>query len=123
MGKVKGVAALGVGLVQATRLIEKIGPDVVVGFGGYPSVPAVYVAQRKKIPTVIHEQNAVLGKANVFLAPKADRIALSMHKVEGMDEADAVRAIVTGNPVRSEISALYTKPYPHIDHDDTLRVL
>lgn len=122
MGKVKGVAALGVGLVQATRLIEKIGPDVVVGFGGYPSVPAVYVAQRKKIPTVIHEQNAVLGKANVFLAPKADRIALSMHKVEGMDEADAVRAIVTGNPVRSEISALYTKPYPHIDHDDTLRV-
>lgn len=121
-GKVKGVAALAVGLVQATRLVEKLKPDVVVGFGGYPSVPAVYVAQRKRIPTVIHEQNAVLGKANVFLAPKADRIALSMPKVEGMEEADAVRAVVTGNPVRSDVAELFTKPYPQIEPDGDLRV-
>lgn len=121
-GKIKGAAALGVGLVQATRLIEKLKPDVVVGFGGYPSVPAVYVAQRKKIPTVIHEQNAVLGKANVFLAPKSDRIALSMPKVEGMEETDVVRAVVTGNPVRSDVAELFTKPYPHIEPDGTLQV-
>ncbi len=121
-GKVKGIARLGVGMVQARGLIEKLKPAVVVGFGGYPSVPTVYMAQRKNIPTVIHEQNAVLGRANVFLSPKADRIALSMTYVEGLDEADAVRAVVTGNPVRDDIADLYTKPYPVLDTDGPLKI-
>ena len=62
-GKVQGATALGVGMVQARRLVDRLKPAVVVGFGGYPSVPAVYAAQRKQIPTIIHEQNAVLGRA------------------------------------------------------------
>lgn len=121
-GTIKGVAALGLGLVQAKMLVDKIKPDVVIGFGGYPSVPAVYAAQRKGILSVIHEQNAVLGRANVFLAPRADRIALSLAQVEGMEEADAVRAVVTGNPVRDEIAELYTKPYPIVAMDGTLKI-
>jgi len=123
MGKVKGMAALGVGIAQAAKLLGRLSPAVVVGFGGYPSVPAVYIAQRKHIPTIIHEQNAILGKANGFLAPRADRIALSMGHVAGLDEVDAVRAVVTGNPVRDEIAALYSKPYPAVMPDGALRIL
>ena len=78
MGKIKGLANLGVGFLQARKLIAEQKPDIVVGFGGYPSVPAVYMAQKLKIPTIIHESNAIIGKANAFLAPKAERIALSL---------------------------------------------
>jgi UDP-N-acetylglucosamine--N-acetylmuramyl-(pentapeptide) pyrophosphoryl-undecaprenol N-acetylglucosamine transferase len=122
LGKIKGASALGIGFVQARRLIEKVKPSVVVGFGGYPSVPAVYAAQRKNIPTVIHEQNAVLGRANVFLAPRADRIALSLAHVDGLEETDAVRAVVTGNPVRDEIAELFTKPFPQIKTDGPMKI-
>ncbi len=120
--KIRSVLALGMGFYQARKLLSDLKPAVVVGFGGYPSVPAVYAAQTKKIPTVIHEQNAILGKANVFLAPKADRIAVAWAHVEGLDNTDESRAIVTGNPVRPDISGLYNKPYPTIEQDGVLRI-
>ena len=108
--------------MQARKLIDKVKPSVVVGFGGYPSFPAMYAAQKKNIPTILHEQNAVLGKANAYLAPKTDRIALSWNNVGGMDESDAVRSVMTGNPVRPDIAALYNKAYPAIDQDGELRI-
>ena len=120
--KIRSVLALGMGYYQARKLLSDLKPAVVVGFGGYPSVPAVYAAQTKKIPTVIHEQNAILGRANVFLAPKADRIAVAWAHVEGLDNTDESRAIVTGNPVRPDISGLYNKPYPTIEQDGVLRI-
>jgi UDP-N-acetylglucosamine--N-acetylmuramyl-(pentapeptide) pyrophosphoryl-undecaprenol N-acetylglucosamine transferase len=122
LNKIKGVAAMGAGRLQAGRLIEKLSPDLVVGFGGYPSVPAMHAAQSKNIPTIIHEQNAVLGKANAFLAPKAERIALSIPYSGGVDKADAVRTVITGNPVRTEIADLYTKPYPALERDGVLKI-
>ncbi len=121
-GKINGMAALGLGMVQALRLVKKLNPSVVVGFGGYPSVPAVFAAQRLGIPTVIHEQNAIIGRANAFLAPKSDKIALSLARVEGLDEPDLKRAIVTGNPVREDISRLYARPYPALHLDGDLRI-
>jgi UDP-N-acetylglucosamine--N-acetylmuramyl-(pentapeptide) pyrophosphoryl-undecaprenol N-acetylglucosamine transferase len=120
--KIKAVASLGVGYFQARKLLSDLKPSVVVGFGGYPSFPAVYAAQRMKIPTVIHEQNAILGRANVFLAPKSDRIAVAWRHVEGLDSKDEARAVVTGNPVRPDISGLYNKPYPTIEQDGVLRI-
>lgn len=120
--KLRSVLALGLGFYQARKLLSDLKPAVVVGFGGYPSVPAVYAAQTMKIPTVIHEQNAVLGRANVFLAPKAERIAVAWSHVEGLDNVDESRAIVTGNPVRPDISGLYNKPYPTIEQDGPLRI-
>jgi UDP-N-acetylglucosamine--N-acetylmuramyl-(pentapeptide) pyrophosphoryl-undecaprenol N-acetylglucosamine transferase len=122
LGKLKGLAALGVGMMQARKLIDKLKPMVVVGFGGYPSYPAVHAAQKAHIPTVIHQSDAVLGKANAMLAPKADRIALSFAHVEGLDDADRVRAVVTGNPVREDIAALFNKPYPALDHDSSFHI-
>lgn len=120
--KVKSVVDLSRGYFQARKLINKIKPAVVVGFGGYPSLIPVWVAQGKKIPTIIHESNAVLGKANVFLSKKADRIAVGLPEIAGLDESDAVRTIVTGNPVRADIAALYNKPYPAIEQDGELRI-
>lgn len=120
--KIKSVFSLGMGFFQARKLLADLKPAVVVGFGGYPSVPGIYAAQTMKIPTIIHEQNAVLGRANVFLAPKAEKIAVAWSHIEGLDNADESRAIVTGNPVRSDIAALYNKPYPTIEQDGPLRI-
>ncbi|MBI2233828.1 MAG: undecaprenyldiphospho-muramoylpentapeptide beta-N-acetylglucosaminyltransferase [Micavibrio aeruginosavorus] len=123
LGKVGGVAGVAMGIIQSMQILGRLKPAVVVGFGGYPSFPAVYAAQRKKIPTIIHEQNAILGRANAALAPRADRIALSMSHIHGLDEADVPRATVTGNPIREEIAALYSKPYPTMQADGILRIL
>jgi UDP-N-acetylglucosamine--N-acetylmuramyl-(pentapeptide) pyrophosphoryl-undecaprenol N-acetylglucosamine transferase len=123
IGKIRGVTSLGLGIVQAGRLMDRLKPAAIVGFGGYPSVPAVYAAQRRGIPSVIHEQNAILGRANVLLARRADRIALSMAHVAGLDEADAMKCSVTGNPVREEIANLFSRSYPAIEQDGVLRIL
>ncbi len=123
VGKVKGVAGLGAGMVQALQLVRKLRPSVVVGFGGYPSFPAVYAAQKLHIPTVIHEQNAILGRANAMLAPQAERIALSYYEVYGLQEIDKVRAVHTGNPVRAEIAELYNKPYAPIRTEGEVNIL
>ena len=122
VNKIQSVASLGIGFFQARKLLSDLKPSVVIGFGGYPSVPAVYAAQTMKIPTIIHEQNAILGRANVFLAPKAERVAVAWSHVEGLEGADESRAIVTGNPVRPDISALYNKPFPTIERDGSLRI-
>ena len=121
MGKFRGVANLGLGYFQAAKIIRKLKPAVVVGFGGYPSAPGVYAAQRGNVPTVIHEQNAILGKANEMLARRATRIALSLPLIAGLeDERD--RVVITGNPVRPDIAALYARPYPNIAENGTLRI-
>jgi len=122
LGKIKSVMALGVGVLQARKLVDKLKPAVVVGFGGYPSFPALHAAQKKNIPTIIHEANAVLGRANVYLAPKADRIAVAWPNISGLDESDSVRTIITGNPVRPDIAALYNKPYPVLEQEGVLRI-
>jgi UDP-N-acetylglucosamine--N-acetylmuramyl-(pentapeptide) pyrophosphoryl-undecaprenol N-acetylglucosamine transferase len=122
LAKLKGGAAMALGYMKARKLMLELKPEVVIGFGGYPSVPAVLAAQRKKIPTVIHEQNAILGKANVFLAPRAERIALSHENTLGLDNEDKFRAVVTGNPVRKGISDLFTEPYPDIQQDGAFNI-
>lgn len=123
--KISGGLKLGLGLIQAKALVKKLKPKVVVGFGGYPSFPCVYAAQNLKIPTIIHEANAILGKANKMLANKAERIALSWPPTAktGLSDVESVRAIVTGNPVRSEISALFTHPYPPLSVDQPFTIL
>ncbi len=123
MGKISGMANLGLGILKARTLLAKLKPAVVVGFGGYPSVPAVYAAQKMGIPTIIHEANAVIGKANDMLASKAERIAISLPDVSGLSDNERIRCIVTGNPVRPEIAALYTQPYPTPKPGGELRIL
>jgi UDP-N-acetylglucosamine--N-acetylmuramyl-(pentapeptide) pyrophosphoryl-undecaprenol N-acetylglucosamine transferase len=122
-GKIGGAVHLAVGVMQAIAFMVKRKPALVIGFGGYPSVPGVYAAQKLKVPTIIHEQNAIIGKANAFLATKAERIAISMPQVQGLPESDLMRTVYTGNPVRPAITALYTEPYPTRQENGKLRIL
>lgn len=102
---------LGRGLMAARRILKTIRPGVVVGFGGYPSVPPLFAARQLGIPTALHEQNAVLGRANRMLAKRVDRIATSFEKVKLLDGALAAKARFTGNPVRDVAVAAAATPY------------
>src|SRR5205823_7457274 len=108
---VYGVAEMALGIVQARRLLRRLAPDVVVGFGGYASVPTMLAATQLGIPTIIHEQNAVLGRANRLLASRVARIATGFAETAGLRPADRARAVHTGNPVRPAIAAVAATGY------------
>jgi UDP-N-acetylglucosamine--N-acetylmuramyl-(pentapeptide) pyrophosphoryl-undecaprenol N-acetylglucosamine transferase len=112
VGKAAGVAEMIVGTLVAGRLLGRLQPAVAVGFGGYPSVPTMLAAARRRIATVLHEQNALMGRANRLLAPRVTRIATSFPQVQGLKAADVARIGFTGNPVRLEIVKLRDLPYP-----------
>jgi UDP-N-acetylglucosamine--N-acetylmuramyl-(pentapeptide) pyrophosphoryl-undecaprenol N-acetylglucosamine transferase len=101
-----GLAELAAGAVQARRLLRRLAPQAVIGFGGYPSVPTMLAAASLGLPTLIHEQNAVLGRANRLLAPRVRRIATGFPETAGLRPADQTRAVHTGNPVRPAILAV-----------------
>lgn len=122
-GKLRMVTEIGIGTLQAGRLLRRIRPALVVGFGGYPSVPTVFAAQRMGIAAILHEQNAVLGRANRMLAHRARMICTSFEDVRGVDAADRARLTRTGNPVRPAIVALRDRPYPEITAGGPLNLL
>jgi len=99
------LALLAVGTAKAWSLIGQIRPAAAVGFGGYPTVPPLYAATLRGIPTVLHEQNAVMGRANRFLAPRVSAIATGFAQVQRMAPALLAKATVTGNPVRPAVIA------------------
>jgi UDP-N-acetylglucosamine--N-acetylmuramyl-(pentapeptide) pyrophosphoryl-undecaprenol N-acetylglucosamine transferase len=99
------------GVMQARTAFKVLDPAIVVGFGGYPSLPALLAALSTKRPTVIHEQNAVLGRVNRFLADKVDAVACTFPTLEKATAKTRARVHVVGNPVRPEIRALYDQPY------------
>ena len=109
--RLRNFVRLGLGFMQSRSLLRRLRPAVVVGFGGYPSIPPLAAAQRAGIPTLLHEQNAVMGRANRFLAKRAARLALSFEQVQFADAVPAKRRTVTGNPVRPEISAIADASY------------
>lgn len=111
VGKMKAAARMARGVVQARGLLRKTRPDLVIGFGGYPSVPAVLAAQLSGVPTLLHEQNAVLGKANALLADYARAIATSLPDTRGVKAKNAAKIVNTGNPVRDAIAAARDAAY------------
>lgn len=82
-------------------------PDVVIGFGGYPSAPPVLAAQLLRIKAVLHESNAVMGRANKLLTKMARYVATGFEEVKGL----TAKQVVVGNPVRPEIQALFYEKY------------
>jgi len=103
---IRALAELALGAIQARQLLRRLAPAGVIGFGGYPSVPTMLAAVYLGLPTLVHEQNAVLGRANRLLAPRARRIATGFPETAGLRFADRVRAVHTGNPVRPAILAV-----------------
>lgn len=119
----KGLAAIWRGRAMALRLFESFQPACVVGFGGYPALPALLAARAAKIPTVIHEQNAVLGRVNRLLAKRVDAIATAYMEVERLDPKLWAKVHRVGNPVRAEVLALRGEPFPSFSDDSLFRVL
>jgi len=112
----KTLGQLGKGFIRARRLLEMVQPHVVIGFGGYPTLPPIMAARSLGIPTIIHEQNAVMGRANRLLSRFADAIALSFTPTKYLRRSAEKRAQVTGNPVRDAVIAYrkvsYSPPEP-----------
>ena len=119
VGIVRGLFRIEAGVRQARAAFQRLRPAVVVGFGGYPSLPALLAAKGLRLPRLIHEQNAVLGRVNRFLSPRVNAVACAFPTLE--KAPPRLKPIVVGNPVRPEIEALYGEPYTEPFH--TLRLL
>ena len=83
-----------------------------MGFGGYPTVPPVLAATQLKVPTILHEQNAVMGRANRFLARRVQALAKGMDNLAIANPAVAAKAVLVGNPIRPMVLEAAALPYP-----------
>jgi UDP-N-acetylglucosamine--N-acetylmuramyl-(pentapeptide) pyrophosphoryl-undecaprenol N-acetylglucosamine transferase len=123
VAKAIGVAELILGVLDARRILKKLDRAAVVGFGGYPSVPTLIAASRLGLPTIIHEQNALLGRANRLLAPRVRRIATSFRETAALRPGDLDKIVLTGNPVRPAIAAMRETPYSALGGEGSIHLL
>lgn len=123
VGWLKALSAVARGRGQAKRLYREHRPDAVVGFGGYPAFPSLLAASSMKIPTVLHEQNAVLGRVNRLLAGEAEALGTAYDQVDRLKTKYAAKTVLVGNPVRAEIAKLGELPFPPFDEFAPLKIL
>ena len=119
----KGARAVAQGRSMALRLYDSFQPSAVVGFGGYPSLPAILASTSAGIPTVVHEQNAVLGRVNRLLSGRVDAIATAYPDVQRLKPKHEGKVHLVGNPVRAGVLSLRDEPFPAFGEDGLLRVL
>jgi len=119
----KAGVAITRGVVQARAAFQRLDADVVVGFGGYPSAPALVAAITQGRPTLIHEQNAVLGRTNRLLASYVRAVASSFPTLERAPIKVQRQAKVVGSPVRADIGALFDGAYSPPTADGPIHVL
>ncbi len=110
------------GVVVSFSMLGKVKPDAVIAFGGYPSFPPFLAASLRGIPGMLHEQNAVMGRANRALARFAKILALQFEHTKGTDGFGGAK-IVTGNPVRDRVIEVAHIPYPSIGENSALKLL
>jgi UDP-N-acetylglucosamine--N-acetylmuramyl-(pentapeptide) pyrophosphoryl-undecaprenol N-acetylglucosamine transferase len=122
LSKAVAIAKLAIGAWQARALIKRLKPACVVGFGGYPTAPPLVAASLLGAPAILHEQNAVMGRANRFLAGRVKRIATGFPRLEGASAEITAKAVHTGNPMRPAVIAAAQTPYPALG-DGPLRIL
>ena len=116
----KGLWSLLMGYLKARSLFKKIQPVAVVGFGGYPTLPPLLAACHLNLPTLVHEANAVLGRANGFLAPRVKKIAIGFENASVFNNQHVE---VTGNPVRPAILDAAQHPYAMCEAGDNFNLL
>ena len=119
----KGARSVLEGRKMALRLFDSFQPSAVIGFGGYPSLPSILASTSAGIPTIVHEQNAVLGRVNRLLAGRVQAIATAYPDVQRLKPAHHGKTYLVGNPVRHEVLSLRDEPFPPFDEDGLLRVL
>ncbi len=120
--RVQALGEIAQGVWQARQQLQAHQAKLVVGFGGYASVPTILAAASLRLPIILHEQNAVLGRANKLLAPFADKIATCFLRVQGMGRY-LHKITLTGNPVRAGFVAARDVPYPTLNMQTPLRIL
>jgi UDP-N-acetylglucosamine--N-acetylmuramyl-(pentapeptide) pyrophosphoryl-undecaprenol N-acetylglucosamine transferase len=111
------------GTAMARQLYETFDPAAVVGFGGYPALPALRAGFKSRIPTVIHEQNAVLGRVNRLVAGRVDAIATAYPNVQRLRSKFDGKTFLVGNPVRDIVRDIRSQPFPDLGPDSIFRVL
>jgi UDP-N-acetylglucosamine--N-acetylmuramyl-(pentapeptide) pyrophosphoryl-undecaprenol N-acetylglucosamine transferase len=119
----KAAMAVLKGRRQARALYRNFRPDAVVGFGGYPAFPALLAASAERIPTILHEQNAVLGRVNRMLAGEAEAIATAYPEVDRLKAGYKSKVALVGNPVREAVARLGEVPLPPFDEVAPLKIL
>ena len=119
--RLMALLSLGLGLVDAWRALGRIDPSVVVGFGGYASAPTMLAARLRRLPAMLHEQNAVLGKANRLVLGGVARVGTSFAETRGLENDQ--RARLVGNPVREPVRMLRASPYRAPTADRVVDVL
>ena len=119
----KTALALARGTKASYAILGQVRPSAVIGFGGYPTYPPLMAARLRGIPTAVHEQNAVLGRANKMLAKRVTAIATSFERTKYLDGALADKAVFTGNPVRQSVAAAATRPFMPPEPGGRLKVL
>lgn len=122
-GWLSGARAIMKGRSMALQLYKTFEPSAVIGFGGYPAFPALLAANRNKIPTIVHEQNAVLGRVNRLAARTVNAIATSYPDILKLKPKHVHKVHLVGNPVREEVIALRDEPYPPLAEEGIFRVL
>lgn len=123
LGWLRAANVMRKGRGQALQLYREFKPAAVVAFGGYASLPALLAAFSARVPAVIHEQNAVLGRVNRLVASRVAAIATSYDKIERLKPVHERRTHLVGNPVREAVLDLRRKPYPPLEEDGIFRVL
>ncbi|GMN13174.1 undecaprenyldiphospho-muramoylpentapeptide beta-N-acetylglucosaminyltransferase [Altererythrobacter sp. MTPC7] len=118
-----GLKALWQGRKMALRLFESFQPSAVIGFGGYPAAPALLAATSAGIPSLVHEQNAVLGRVNRLLAGRVQAIATAYPEIERLADKHQGKVHLVGNPVRAEVRTLREEEFPAASEDGLLKVL
>jgi UDP-N-acetylglucosamine--N-acetylmuramyl-(pentapeptide) pyrophosphoryl-undecaprenol N-acetylglucosamine transferase len=117
------LARLWRGYRKARFVLVQLRPKAVVGFGGYPSVPPFIAAARLECPVALHEQNAVMGRANRFLAGWARVIASSFPEIANLSKRHRAKVVMTGNPVRQAVVDVAEAPYAAPAADEVLRLV
>jgi len=123
IGWLKAAASVVKGRGQAKRLYREHRPDAVVGFGGYPAFPSLLAASAMRIPTILHEQNAVIGRVNRLLAGEAEAIGVAYDEIDRLKPRYRAKTVLVGNPVREEIARLGELPFPAFDEFAPLKIL
>ena len=114
---------LAIGTARALMLMQQQKPAAVVGFGGYPTLPPLFAAMLLRIPSLFHESNAVMGRANRLLSSRVTAIATSLPGVLDRDPTLAAKTTTTGTPMRPAILAAAAVPYAAPEPDGPLRIL
>jgi UDP-N-acetylglucosamine--N-acetylmuramyl-(pentapeptide) pyrophosphoryl-undecaprenol N-acetylglucosamine transferase len=123
IGLLKGIRAVMAGRSMAKAMYRAAKPDAVIGFGGYPAFPALLAASAVNVPTVLHEQNAVLGRVNRLLASYAAAIATAYPRLQRLKPRQTGKVVLVGNPVRESVVRIGQQPFPEFDEFSPLKIL